>query len=111
MRTVHDPVLDRMITEVFGNIQAVEDKQRRKDAAENPEKYRDSTQFEDLRWLCWTKGKVQYCYSTTRNIGGYYLAFQYVQKKKGEFTLVRPRGYKLRRDAKESAWTHYERGA
>jgi len=104
-------ILNDMWREIVISIQRMQ----LREIAKDPAAYRDTTLMGDrgLRYRYWTgknprKQTVNFCYSTTANAAGYFLAWQETIDAKGNGKRERIRGYKLRREAKESARHHWE---
>jgi hypothetical protein len=108
---VHE-VLDDLWREVVVAQQRME----LREIAKDPAAHRDTTLMGErgLRYRYWTgknprKQTVNFCYSTTPNAAGYFLAWQETIDAKGNGKRERIRGYKLRREAKESALNNWVR--
>lgn len=105
-----DSLLNQMVGDFYRREQQIELEQIKAD----PRKYRDTNLMGDngstyFWWSAKHRGKThRFCYSKHRNAAGYYLTWEEVINKDGSGQRLYMRGYKLKRDAMESAEKSYD---
>lgn len=107
----------RILSDLWNDIERNLQKGELAEIAKNPHAHRDTRLMGDrgLRWRYWraknSKGqRVDFCYATTPNAAGYFLAWDEVtntSKKTVERQNIR--SYEKRKDAKESARNRAQR--
>ena len=76
----------------------------------DPERYRDTTLAgpKPFRYRYFKRGRIRYCWATTKNAAGYWLTWVEVVNADGSGERKYIRGHRRRNEAKESALKAYE---
>lgn len=91
------PEVQRLFAEMWADMRRIERERSEKEAKTDPKAYRNSLEMETGKGTGYSyyngPGRTRFCYSRSRNIGGYYLAWVERETGRGKKWLCKRTGF------------------